>query len=187
VSIGKRVGEAIVSLAKGDSENALFQICAAVEPTAQGQGYGKGGKGFKAWIDSQMPLIASVAFGPALAGVRIAYSHPRLKQTPDGAHDVSAIVYHVIRCGLYHEGKFADSVRITDSQVGSGAQGELLINKGMIVGLVLAVVGSSSNAGEMTAGNHYIETQGKRFQVNDYWGQGDRLLQEISVLRASQV
>src|SRR5262245_55520717 len=108
MSIAKRVMDTIDKLIAGDREGALFQICSAIDATAQAQ-YGKeGGAQYRRFIHENLELITSVR------GVRRTNFHfeydlnahrgkrPPIPAQPDGTFSIQDILYYVVRCGLYH-------------------------------------------------------------------------------------
>lgn len=185
MTISKRALQSFDRLVANDPEGALFQICAAIEETAKREGRPKGKKGYKAWVADNIPIITAIGIGPALAGIRIAYSHPELPATLDGAHGFEDIVYHVVRCGLYHAASLPTDVHITENQIGADSTGALLIPKHLVTGLVVAVIASPSNAGETSSSRHFFEVSGVRFDLDSQWGRRDDLLKELMAARSS--
>jgi hypothetical protein len=72
-----------------------------------------------------------------------------------------------------------NDVRITANQIGAGEHGILLIPKGLILGLIVAVIVSPANASERTNPGHYFTAKGKRFVVNESWGGREELLKQL--------
>ncbi len=75
MSIGSRVSAALDALAKGDAEQALHDICSAIEVTASKEA-GKGGRrSYKEFIRDNFVLITRSAFGVegTLARLRVKY------------------------------------------------------------------------------------------------------------------
>ena len=185
MTVAKRVSESFAALLKGDTESALLHICAAIEATARLEAGAKGKKGYKHWVRSNTPLITAVGIGPALAGLRIAYSHPELPPSQDGSHDLGDLIYHVVRCSLYHEGALPDNVQLTDNQIGSNPSGDLLLPRNIVLGLLVAVVASKANVGLNIDPGHYFTAHGKRFVLTQYRGRRSALTKELRTLYAA--
>jgi hypothetical protein len=185
MSITKRVIDAFAKMVANDPDGALFQICAAIEKTAKRERRPKGKKGYKAWVSDNVPIITAIGIGPALAGLRVAYSHPELPPSADGAHGIEDIIYHVVRCGLYHDASLPTDLQITEDKVGSGQAGELLIPKNLVLGLIVAVAASPANANEQTTTGYFFSIADTRFELDKVWGKRASLLTQLKTLRAS--
>jgi hypothetical protein len=182
VSISKRVNAAFKAMLEGDAEDAFFEICAAAEATSRAESGTKGKSSFKSWVTRNVPLVAAAAIGPALAGIRIAYSHPELKPTPDGTHDLAELIYHVVRCGFYHDAELPSNVTLTDNVIGGGPNGELKLPKNLVLGLIVAVVASPCNSKMSIPLNYYFTVHGVRFTLAACRGARDALVKQLSAL-----
>lgn len=184
-AVGRRVSKAFEELLRNDPGEALFEICAAIEGTARREGLPHG-HGYKQFVGNNLPIISGIAFGPALSGLRVRYSHPELPATSDGIATLEDIVYHVFRCGLYHTGKLPDDIEFTDHTVGA-KNGVLFIPKMVVAGLIVAVVASPANAGGRTSPSYFFERSGKRYVLNNLWGRREQLLVDLKEqVRGSQ-
>src|SRR5262245_13698054 len=100
--IGKQVSDAVTKMDAKDPEGALFAICAAIEATATKE-FGAGGRrNYKDFIHQNLDVITWTAFGPRILNLKLAYQHPDVKLDADGLCTFEDIMYHVVRCGLYH-------------------------------------------------------------------------------------
>ncbi len=190
MSIGKRVSEAFVQLLNGDAEAALMQICAPIDKTAKleasqsgkkpGKKHNKGiGARYKSFVHRNMDIITGVGlWGPMLAGVRLPYTHPDIQCQPDGTCSLEEIIWHVIRCGLYHEAELPNDIVFTDSELGGGNKspaGVLKLPKNLVYGLIMAVVGSPVNKSQTFDDSYCIRIHGENYFLNDWWGKAAQL------------
>ncbi|MCA0375263.1 MAG: hypothetical protein LCH84_06315 [Gemmatimonadetes bacterium] len=183
MSIEKRVNQAFQAIVRGDPEEALFQICTAIEATAKLESGAGGKKSYMTWIERNIPVICAIGIGPALAGLRFGFAHRDLPPSKDGSHSLSEIVYHLMRCSLYHASGLPDHIRITENQIGPDDHGHLLIPKFLIVGLIYAVVASPANAGVATTTGHFVTVDGVRYNLDAQWGQRDKLVNTLVTAR----
>lgn len=180
MSVRNRVTRSWLALAADDPEEALFQICAAVEMTARAEGRLPGRGTYKAFIRDNMPIIATLGVGPALAGIRFTFAHPDLCPcSEDGTIGLEDVTYHLLRCGLYHTAQLPPEIEFTDNKLGPTTEGRLLLPKGLIAGLIIAVVASPSNAAERTDPVFWLECHGTRFLLNDLWGTRDSTVAQL--------
>lgn len=176
MSIGKRVSEAIDKMEANDPEGALFQICAAVEVTAQAE-IGKPGKGsFKAFIHQNLGLITRIASGRgSILNLHLKYDHPKVTKTPEGLVSIQEIFYHVVRCGLYHEAGLPADLRFTDEGQYRVDQGILVVPSALIYGLVTAVVVSPANRNETARKELVLNLGNFPVPLSKLWGRRDEL------------
>jgi hypothetical protein len=186
VSISKRVSDAFEKFLAGDPEAALFNICAAVGKTAKLEGGREGGSGYKEWVAQNIPLITAVGLGPALSGLAIGHTRPNIRSSATGNSNLEDLVYHAVRCGLYHDAELPSGMRITENEIGTDPQGNILIPKYLVLGLIIAVLGSASNSLEKVNEGYYFAAEGKEFELNQYWGRGKDLLAELNNLQVAK-
>lgn len=167
----------------GDAEGALFSICAALEETARRERLPKGRQGFKSFIANNIHIISGIGLGHPIAGLKIGYSHPDLPLSSDGSARFEDIVYHLIRCGLYHEAALPASVCLTENRIGSD-NGMLLLPKTLVIGIIVAVVSSPGNVREKTDPSFYVTAIGENFFLNELWGQRAEVVRRV--LNAAQ-
>jgi hypothetical protein len=172
MSIGKRVTKAWQELMNGDPEGALVQICTAIEKTAKLEGKRKAG-GYKRFVDENMPIITSVGVGVALKAIKLGgYHHPELRPAPDGTVPLQDIIYHVIRCRLYHDAGLPADLEITEDRIGV-ENGHLLMPKHLVTGMVLAVVAAPINKKERTDPTFFVIAKRITFYLDQVWGRRD--------------
>lgn len=178
--IGKRVGEAFEKLDASDFEGALIPTSIAVDATAQKAYSGQGtGSAYKAFLHDNLGLITRVGMGGGgILNLHLGgYSHPKLKPDANGHCSVEQVLYHVVRCGLLHEGCLPGDIHFTpESRIRGGAT--LTLPAGFIVGMLAAAVVCPVNAGELAPANcGFIFPTQKRAPVNDLWGRPDLIEQ----------
>ena len=184
MSVSKRVAKALDAIISDDPEDALFQICAAIEKTARLEGRSKGRKGYKQFISENVPIICGVGLGHALAGLKFRISHPDLPVSEDGTASIADIVYHACRCALYHSAELSDLVEFTTNKVGSTTTGKLLLPKMIVSGLILAVVCSPENRHANSEHKGYVRVRGQTYTIKDCWGQRARVLERLTAAEA---
>ena len=92
------------------------------------------------------------------------------------------MLYDVIRCTAVHEAKLPDNLRITDAPVmKTGINGELVLPIDVIFGLLMAVVASPVNAGEIAKSNPTFSVAGKSCRLNDIWGKRDEFVKFLGI------
>jgi len=171
MSIGKRVSEAIEKMEASDSEGALFAICAPIEATAVKEFNKKGRSSYKNFIHQNLGLITDIAFGGRqILNMNLAYNHPDLKKNSDGTYSFQDIIYHVVRCGHYHEAKIPDNLKFTQEGLISVNDGNLVLPSSLIYGLIIAVVVSPANSGENTNKNEILNLYNFPIPINKLWG-----------------
>ncbi len=141
MSVGKRVTDSFEKMKRGDAEGALFAICAAIEETARRESLPKGRRGFKRFIADNIHIISGIGIGHPIAGLSIGYAHPDLPRSSDGNARIEDIVYHLIRCGLYHSAMLPATVCLTENKIGSDKDILLLVL------IYVAVIGSYMSLG----------------------------------------
>jgi len=60
----------------------------------------------------------------------------------------------------------------------SGSDEQLLLPTSLVVGLIMAVVGSKVNAAEAIERVYVIHAGGRTLHVSDFWGKQDKILKE---------
>ena len=114
MSIGKRISEAIDKMDASDPEGVLFAVCATLDATAASE-FGRGGTSYKRFVSENLDLITGVAFGGRrILKMRLGFDHPEMKKSPDCAYTIEEILYHAVRCGLYHEERLPDNLQFTN-------------------------------------------------------------------------
>lgn len=188
MSIAQRVADAHTQYSDGNPEGALLSIATAVDATAKRE-YGKGGQAnYKRWLTESIGLITPFFTGLSLSGVRLSYNHPELDKKPsvDGSRSLEEIIYHVLRSDLVHEGSLPENITLTERELGGqdGPDGWLKLPKGMVLGLIVAVVASPVNARqklnrELWIGVPRKERTAERIVLDHWWGKRAELMAMI--------
>jgi hypothetical protein len=189
MSVTKRVAEAMAKLVRDDPNEALFNICAAVEATAKAEGRPGGKAAFKKLLNANMNLITAMTIRRTgrIKGLFLSWGRPdpALPPSPNGAYSLENIVYHVVRCGLYHASRMPGNLKFTDNLMGSTLDGTLLLPKYLILGIILAVVVSPANATAERVfpdhGNDYWIPLpwGEVHRLDELWGKRDAILGQL--------
>lgn len=179
MSISKRVTEAFEKMMNNDYEGALFAICAAVEQTAKKEGRPKGKKGFKDFIKQNMHIITGIGIGHPVRGLSIHCTHSELPKTADGVSPIEDILYHVVRCGLYHEAALPESLVLTEHVLAPERNGSMKLPGNLAAGLIAAVVASPANKDEFTKPHFYFDTYAGPIPLATLWGQKLTLTKDL--------
>ncbi len=183
MNIGDRVTDAIDKMAAADPEGALFQICAAIEVTAKNE-FGKPGRGsYKDFIHQNLGLITDIAFGGSkFLNINLGYEHPSLKKNVDGCVPIQDILYHVVRCGLYHDARLPDDLKFADEhQIRMEEHGTLVMPSSLVYGLITAVVVSPTNRGECGSNEGTLNLDNFPIPLSKLWGRREELLWLLDV------
>jgi hypothetical protein len=182
VSIGRLLDDAIEKINQDDLEMAVLSVSIAVAGTStkafpQKQKNGKkytDSEKYKDFLKRHMGLIVFAAIpGLALAkgsSIRLGFTHPDIPKDSHGLCTLEDILYHVVRCGLIHEAVFPATVKFGNSLSGDGN-----LPKGLLHGLILAVIVAPENRDESLPRDWVLEIKGKPLALNDYWGREQKL------------
>ena len=176
MSIGKRVSETIDKMEAGDPEGALFQICAAVEVTAKKECGRSGGPSYKEFLHSNLGLITDIAFGFKILNLNLTYNHSKLPTDSQGTAGIQDILYHVVRCGLYHEASLPGDLQFVEKSQIRSENGVLFLPSSLIYGLISAVVVAPVNAGEHAPKEGAMNFGDFPILINKLWGRRNELL-----------
>jgi hypothetical protein len=177
MSVGERVAQAIGRMDARDPEGALFQICAAVEVTARREYGGKGGAIYRQFVHENLGLITKAALGPSISNLRLAFEHPEIERGPDGRCSVQEIVYHAVRCGLYHEAGLPPNLKFTEEQRIRIDGGTLYLPASLVYGLIVAVISCPANKDETApAPDCGVSVRGFLIPLGKLWGKRAELL-----------
>jgi hypothetical protein len=187
VGIAKCVAEAFEKIRAGDPEGALMQICAAIEATATAE-YGKEGRGsYKDFLRDNLGLITKVGFGLSILNLNLGYVHPRIKTATPGLCSFEDILYHAVRCGLYHQASLPSDLRFHDEPAFKIEDELLVLPAKLVLGLVIAVVVAPINKDEKATEGHYgLDISGYRVPLNKLWGRRAELLELYRTMDAIQ-
>jgi hypothetical protein len=179
------VFDALERIAQRRPEGALRDICGAIEGTLKKGGLG-GREKYKAWVASNLDLILVVGFpGLKTASMRIAYSHPDLPPTiPPNTPSLEEIIYHVVRCELYHKGGLPSDIEFSDGIIAGGGLGRsMTIPADFVLGLILGVLISPENSAERMRNEPVLWCNGIPLHLNSFWGKKQSLLDALAYTR----
>jgi hypothetical protein len=170
--VGKRIETAIKHLMEKDYENALIQICIAIDATAKKKWKNnKPGKRIKLFIKEYETLIYQFA------------SSGHLKLARGGkisiGNELAEVLYKNIRCVLLHGDSISDHIIIEEKYTIGIIKGKIIINIGMIIGFLLSTVVDSVNQYERCDFSYVIDIAGVNIDVNQIWGNINKLEQII--------
>lgn len=185
MSVGKRVADTVEKMAANDPEGALFQICAAIDATAARETGKSGRSSYKAFIKQNLALITQIAFsGRTVLGMNLAIDHASVKRDAKGTASIEDILYHVVRCGLYHQAALPKELQFTDQVQIHMKDGRLLLPSSLINGLIVAVVVSPANRGELCSELSTLNLGAAILPLNKLWGRREELLWLLDAIKA---
>jgi hypothetical protein len=169
MSISDRVIECINKYNANDLDNALIQICIALDGTAKKEypRIKKVGERFKTFVKANQDIISFFTFNSNI-----------IIDCQFGEYTIEQLIYKVLRCGLLHEGEVPEMLKFTKpGQPITISDKQWCLPKIFIFGTLLAVIGASSNVTESIPNNIGITIMGHQFRVNDLWGRADLVRQ----------
>jgi len=175
--IGKRVADAFEHLEANDPDGAMFAICAAIEATAAKE-FGRGGRSnYKKFVHDNMKVITHVGLGMYIHNLNVAISHPDLPVDVNGLCSFQDVMYHAVRCSLYHEAGLPSVVRFHEARVLEAANGCIVLPSPLIWGLVMSVVIAPVNSGEQSPKINLLNIPGfGPLPVNQMWGRRSKVI-----------
>lgn len=163
--VSDRVMECINKYNANDLDNALIQICIALDGTAKKEYpmVKKVGERFKTFIKPNQDIITFFTFNTNI-----------FIDCQFGEYTVEQFIYKVLRCGLLHEGEVPAMLKFTEpgEPITVSAKQWCLL-KTFIFGTLMAVIGASSNAKQTLPDDIGVTIMGKDFNVNELWGHAD--------------
>jgi hypothetical protein len=194
MTIADRVTQASERMVKGDHEGALFQICSALEATAARE-YGRAGRGaYKQFIHENLELITRIGFRCRIANLNFGIDLNRFRPTddqltpegPDGSFTIEQILYHVVRCDLYHNAGLPPHIEFGPEPVIRCDVDKVFIAGSIVNGLILSVVASPANVGHAMTDDFWFDfTEGVKLRLNKFWGKRDALRSLIAAFDAA--
>lgn len=177
ISVGRRVQEAIDHMGHGERLLALTPACIALDVTSQRHaGLDRSsGSNFKRFVQDNLWLITYVGFPGLMAStVRVPFAHPDVRPDSAGCVGIEDIIYHVIRCSLIHSDENASMITWNNAiALGLDQDGNLVLNNGLIWGLVSAVVFSPVNTEESVPDQYWLQVGSFRMFISELWGRID--------------
>lgn len=161
---------------------SLSLVCSALDATAKkifpSENNNQRNKKF---IRKYMPMITLFGFPGIIAGGILIKCHnvPNLKTDKDGYVGIEDIIYHTIRCGLIHECEIENLIEFTDETIIGDFYDKFKVPKQLFWGLALSVILCEQNKNESTRENVFINIADCTFDINELWGQENKLQKRI--------
>ena len=171
MSIADRVEESINKYNSNDLENALIQVCIALDGTAKKEfpSIKKNNKRFKAIVSANIDIITFFTFNTNV-----------FVNCKFGEYTIEQFIYEVLRCGLLHEGEISARFRLIEAGepilIGGN---QWCFPKTFIFGTLLAVIGAPSNSNQKVEDHLSVKIMGSQFKINDLWGRADLIRQAV--------
>jgi hypothetical protein len=165
MSIADRVTECINKYNANDLDNALIQLCIALDGTAKNEypRIKKVGERFKAFIKANQDIITFFTFNTNM-----------FIDCQFGQYTIEQFIYKVLRCGLLHQGEVSAMFKFAEpGEPISIGDNQWCFPKTFIFGALLAVIGASSNSRQSVAEELGVTVMGKSFKVNELWGHAE--------------
>jgi len=183
-TIGKRIDKAMEQLSFNDLEDAMLHACIAAGATSRREyrDVRRDNEAYKRFLSKNIQLIFLVA---TCGQVRVSTPSIRFRVKDDavrtdarGLAPLESILYHMVRCSLIHNSVMPKDFALTSRdlkgwRISRPENGPLTMPWQLIVGLVLAVVGSPQNAYERAKGTWSVQGTG----LNQLWGQKRKILE----------
>jgi hypothetical protein len=174
MSIANQVSDAKQKLVADRFEDAVVASSVALSATARLE-YPKNGdkEACRKFLEGNLPIISKIAW--ILFGVSqpINFRYRRLDSKASGisVRTMPEMLYDVVRCTAVHEAKLPDNLRFTKAPViHVGNDGELVLPIDLIYGLLIAIVASPKNAGQIIEEDPVFSFQEKNIKINSLWG-----------------
>lgn len=185
MSIGSQVTDAIRKLSERRFEDAIVAASVALSATARLEFPNDGDKAAcRKFLEHNLPIICRIGWVAFGVSQPINFRYRRLDSRSPGisVRTMPEMLYDVVRCTAVHEARLPGNLRFTELPlIQTGLDGELVLPIDVIYGLLLAIVGSPSNAGEHVAGDPTFSFGGRSVRINELWGQRARVVEFIEL------
>ncbi|MFG0258681.1 MAG: hypothetical protein ACF8GE_12355 [Phycisphaerales bacterium JB043] len=176
----------------GNDDSALLEIFPAIDSTAQAlYPNNRVGTRIKKFLDAYSDIITIGALGIIIKEFNLGFSHPSIKPRKDGTVKLSAILYHVFRCGTVHEGRLDENARLVDGRhIKGDPPDKIELPRKIIFGLNLSVITNPLHKNITAELPWTVNIQGHHptcmIPLAECWGQRDRLLELRELLKQVQ-
>jgi hypothetical protein len=164
--LSDRVIECINKYNANDLDNALIQICVALDGTAKKEypKIKKVGKRFKEFVKVNQDIITFFTFNSNV-----------LINCQFGKYTIEQFIYEILRCGLLHEAEIPEMIKFVEPGQSVTISDKMWsLPKTFIFGTLLAVIGAPSNVRQSLPDNIEVVILGQKFKFNDLWGRVDK-------------
>jgi hypothetical protein len=169
MAISDRVVECIKKYNADDIDNALIQLCIAINATSNKEYPNTKGVGdkFHEFVRANEDIIILFMMGGNM-----------FINCKFGNYTVGEVIYEVIRCTLLHEGDLHKMIEFVEpGQPVSISDLRWRIPKAFIFGTLLSVIGSSTNADQSAPNDLTAEILGQKVDLNGLWGRAGLIRQ----------
>lgn len=171
MSVGKRVSEAIEKMDASDPEGALYAICSAIDATSTKEFNKQGKSSYKKFIHQNLGLITDIAFdGKQILNINLKYDHPNIETDAKGLCTIQDILYHSVRCGLYHQAEIPGNLIFVEENIIKVEDSKLILPSSLIYGFIVAVILSPVNINEKTSKDEILNFYNLQIPINKLWG-----------------
>lgn len=155
----------------------MFQICAAIDVTAVREYKQKGKASYKRFVHENLRLITNVAFGgKEILNINLGYEHPDIRKLDNGMSPIEDVVYHAVRCGLYHNACLPENLKFSDEGVIGVDEGSLILPAALVYGLMVAVIVAPVNKDESSPKASVLNLGTFPIPTAKLWGRRAELL-----------
>jgi len=178
VGVGNQVMDSMKKLAEHRFGHAVVAASGALSATARLE-YPTGGDkvACRQFLEDNLPIICKigwVAFGDSQPK-NFRYRRLDLQAPGISLRTMPEMLHDVVRCTAVHEAGLPKDLQFTERPA-TGLDGALVLPIDVIYGLLLAVVGSAKNAGQHADGDPVFSFAGKSIQVNELWGEREKIV-----------
>ena len=179
MSVGSQVVDAMKKLAEHRFEDAVVTASVALSATARLEYPADGDKAAcRKFLEHNLPIISKIGWVAFGVSQPINFLYRRLDSKAPGisVRTMPEMLYDIVRCKAVHEAVLPENLLFTElPMIQTGLNGELVLPIDVIYGLLLAIVGSPSNADEHADGDPVFSFGGKSIRVNDLWGEREKI------------
>jgi len=166
--VSRRLQQCIERLQVNDYEGALVNLFPAIDKTAKKRRPRAGvGHRIRSFLKDEEVLISAVGTGNVFKGCSF------------GGVTFEDALYKFGRTPISHEGELDPRLKFNDNGGLQIGQNNWNLPSSYIVGMALAVITARENAGEKTAEGLGITIFGKRFGLNELWGEAGAIRSHI--------
>ncbi len=173
MSTGKRIQEAVLYLEEGDLEASLLPLVSATDATAKKVFPSEKNQiRIEKWLrDKQSFITWYLLRGAELLG-NISLPNRIMLETA---------LYKWLRCPSVHEAKLDDRIALTEKSVLGATSNGMLFSRRHAEGIILAVIGCSSNAFERCPKNILCPFFQGNVLLNELWGKEQLVRQRLNL------
>ena len=174
MSVASQISDAMKKLSEGRFEDAIVSASVALSATARLEyPNDKDKAACRKFLEDNLPTICKIgwiAFGISQP-INFRYKRLDSKSLGISVRTKPEMLYDVVRCTAIHEATLPGNLSFTEQPlIQTGNDGELVLPIDVIYGLLLAIVGASSNVGEHIAEDPIFSFGGKSVRINELWG-----------------